>query len=294
MNRSILTVIAIATCTALSLAQGSPIGGADDSAGGATVQQKANFQRDVLSKMGVEQHPGNQVPGDVPFMTEHGQSILFGDLYGKRPIVIMPMFFQCKGVCGVETDALLQTAIQMTDLNVGRDYDIVMLSINPKETPDLALPRWKTTVSTYNQNGTRPEAEQGFHFLTGSYDNIRRITDALGFKWVYDAKEDNINHPAGLMVLSPSGKVTGYLINKEFPQTFMTHLVNDAKQSKISEKNETVLFGCIMIDHATGRRSLVIENVIRLCAAVFAVCMGVWIYGMSVSGKSRNAKGGLA
>jgi protein SCO1/2 len=116
----------------------------------------------------------------------------------------------------------------------------------------------------------------------------------LGFRWVYDPKEETINHPAGIMVLSPSGKITGYLVNKEFPKAFLTHMIADAKDSKISEKTETMLFGCIMIDHATGRRSLIIENVIRLCAAVFAVGVACWIVGMSLSGKSRKAKGGLA
>jgi protein SCO1 len=279
--------------TALAMAQGQIMD--SDAAEGMRIQQaQKNFNVDVLAKMGVDQHAGAQVPGDVPFKDQHGHDIKFGDLYGSRPIVIMPMFFQCKGVCGVETDSLLRSAIQMSDLNVGRDYDIVMLSINPKETPDLVLPRWKTTIKTYNDKGSRPEAEAGFHFLTGTYENIHKITDVLGFKWVYDAKEDTINHPAGLMVLSPSGKITGYLVNKEFPRAFLTHLIADAKDSTISQKTETVLFGCIMIDHATGRRSLVIENVIRLCAAVFAVGVACWIVGMSVSGNRRKAKGGLA
>jgi protein SCO1 len=259
----------------------------------ADQQRQANFSRDVLSKMGVDQRLGQQVPGDVAFQDEHGRTIKFGDLYGSRPIVIMPMFFECKGVCGVETDSLLQAIIQMQDLSVGRDFDIVMLSINPKETPDLTLSRWNNTVRLYNVHGDRPDGEKGFHFLTGTLPNIRRVTDALGFKWVYDAEEDLINHPAGLMVLSPTGKITGYLVNKEFPRVFLAHLIADATDSKISAKTESVLFGCIMIDHATGRRSLVIENVIRLTAAVFAVGLACWIVGMSFSGKKGKAKGGL-
>jgi protein SCO1 len=293
MIRIHLCTIAFAVCTALCSAQSQVMEG-DVAASGQTQQQQRNFNREVLAKMGVEEHQGRQVPGDVPLKDQHGRDIKFGDLYGSRPIVIMPMWFLCKGVCGFETDALLKTAIQMSDLNVGRDYDIVMLSINPKETPDLVLPRWKTTVKTYNDKGSRPEAEAGFHFLTGTYENIRKITDPIGFKWVYDAKEDTINHPAGIIVLSPSGKITGYLVNNEFPRTFMTHLIEDAKESKISKKTESFLFGCIMIDHTTRKRSLVIENVIRLCAAVFAVGVACWIVGMSVSGNRRKAKGGLA
>lgn len=293
MNRSFLTAICLGFATALSFAQGSAIDGQsnpDTAASNAAQQQQVDFARDVMSKMGVEQHLGEQVPGDVPFMDEHGRAIKFGSLYGSRPLIVMPMFFLCQGVCSVETDSLLQNIIQLTDLSVGKDYDVVLLSINPKETPDLILPRWKSTVKMYG----RPDADQGFHFLSGSYDNIRKITDSLGFKWVYDPKEGTINHPAGLMVLSPEGKITGYMVNKEFPRAFLTHMISDAKESKISPKTDTVLFGCIMIDHATGRRSLVIENVIRLCAGIFAAGLACWIVGMSVSGKSRKAKGGLA
>lgn len=275
---------------ALSFGQQGPFDSADVSQSGKSAQQQRNFTKDVLDKMGVDQKLGEMMPADVPFQNQFGETIKFGDLFGKRPIVIMPMFFECKGVCSVETDSLLKNAIQLKDINVGRDYDIVMLSINPRETPDLTFPRWKGVIKLYD----RPQADKGFHFLTGKLDDIRKVTDALGFKWVYDAKENTINHPAGLMVLSPEGKITGYLVNKEFPAKFVAKLVTDASQSKVSPKTETVLFGCIMIDHATGKRSLVIENVIRLCAAVFAVGMACWIVGMSVSSKGRKAKGGLA
>lgn len=293
MNRICLTV-AFAMATALTFAQGSAIGDSEDSASGAVQQATRNFNRDVLAKMGVDQHLDATVPVDVPFMDEHGRAIKFGDLLGSRPIVIMPMFFNCRGVCGVETDSLLKAAIDIHDLNVGRDYDIVMLSVNPKETPDLALPRWKTTIRDYNAHGDRPEAEAGFHFLTGSLQNIRKMTDALGFRWVYDEQADTINHPAGLMVLSPQGRITGYYVDKDFQKSFLTHLLSDARDSKVSARIETQLFGCIMIDHVTQKRSLVIENVIRLFAAVFAISVGFWIVGMSVAGKNRKAKGGLA
>jgi protein SCO1/2 len=297
MKRIIFATITFGLTVALSFAQGQIMdgpGSGDVVASGAVQQANRNFQRDVLTKMGVDQLLGNQVPADIPFNDEHGRAINFGDLYGKRPIVIMPMFFQCKGVCGVETDSLFKAAIAMEDLNIGRDYDIVMLSINPKEAPDLTLPRWNTAVKDYNAHGNRPEVAQGLHFLTGTLPNIRRLTDALGFKWVYDPKEDTINHPAGMMILSAKGQITGYYVDKDFQKSFLTHLLSDATNFKVSPRTETQLFGCIMIDHVTGRRSLVIENVIRLCAAVFAIGVACWIVGMSLSGKSRKAKGGLA
>lgn len=286
----IATAIALTLGAAYAAAQAPVFDSGDVKASGRAAQQDRNFTKDVLSKMGVEQRLGEYVPADVPFQNQHGETIRFGDLYGKRPIVIMPMFFECKGVCAVETDALMQSVCQMSQLTVGKDYDVVMLSINPKEKPELTLPRWNGVIKLYE----KPEARQGFHFLTGDLANIRKITDSLGFKWVYDEKENTINHPAGLMLLSPKGQITGYMVNKEFPRAFLSRMIADAGSFKISKKTESILFGCIMIDHATGKRSLVIENVIRLCAGVFAIGMACWIVGMSLSGKSRRAKGGLA
>jgi len=255
----------------------------------APTAQRVDFNKDVLARMGVDQRFGAQVPGDAVFRDEHGRIIQFGDLYGKRPLIVMPMYFNCPGICGVETDSLMQAAIQMNDLTVGRDYDVVLLSINPKETPALTYSRWKPTVDLYG----RPGSDEGFHFLTGTYDNIRKITDALGFKYVYNAKDGTINHPAGLMVLSPKGVITGYMVNKDFPAAFLVHMIEDAKASMVSPKTDTVLFGCIVMDPATGRRSLVIENVIRLCCAAFAIGLFCWIASMSLSGRQKHPKGGL-
>lgn len=265
----------------------------DNRQGGIDVQKAANFQKDVLDKMGVDQRLGAKVPTDAVFQEADGRTVKFGELLGKRPMIIMPMFFSCQGVCGVETDSLLKSVIGMEDLNVGKDFDVILLSINPKENPSVTGSRWETVNKLYK----RPGSSQGWHFLTGDITNIRKMTDALGFKWVYDAKEDRFNHPAGLMVLAADGTITSYVINKEFAPPFLRTLVNEAKTGEVSKKSEPILFGCIMIDRATGARSLMIENVIRLSAAVFAVFVGLWIAGMVLSERRKKQKmitGGVA
>ncbi len=293
MNRLLLTA-AFALLAAFGWSQGMGDAVREDArASGVDSQKQANFKLDVLDKMGIDQRLGAFVPGDVPLTDQNGRQIKFGDLYGKRPLVIMPMFFSCLSACPVETDALVRTVIQMPELSVGRDFDVVMLSLNPKETNELTQPRWRGVVRLYN----RPSGEEGFHFLTGKLEDVRKITNALGFRWTYREEDDQINHPAGLMILSSQGQITSYMINKEFPQRFLLQNLIDAKQGKVGPKSETILFGCIMIDHATGARSLVIENVIRLFAGVFAIGMAIWIGALSLGGrkaKVKMTKGGLA
>src|ERR1044072_304681 len=198
MRAKFLNVVAMGLLAALACAQG-PFDASDVTQSGKAAQVERDFTKRVLDKMGVDQRIGDQLPADVTFQNQFGETIKLGDLYGERPIVIMPMFFVCKGACSVDTDSLVKSAIELKDVSVGRDYDIVMLSINPKETPDLTFPRWKGVVKLYD----RPGADKGFHFLTGKLEDIRKVTNALGFKWVYDEKENTINHPAGLMFLSP-------------------------------------------------------------------------------------------
>src|SRR5579862_6255613 len=156
MFRNLATTLALSLTGMIALGQGSPVdgyGNLDTAASERVQQRKVDFDRDVLAKMGVDQRFGAQVPGDAVFQDEHGRTIKFGDLYGPRPLIVMPMFFNCQGVCSVETDSLFQAAIQMTDLNIGRDYDIVLLSINPKETPELTYSRWTGIVNLYGRPG---------------------------------------------------------------------------------------------------------------------------------------------
>lgn len=246
---------------------------------------------DALSQMKIDQKLGAQVPAEATFNDENGKEIKFGTLLGKRPIILLPMFFLCKGICGKETDNLLKTVARMQDKEVGRDYDVVLLSISPRETPDLA--RNKKTSLLKVMKGSRNE--EGYHFLTGEMTQIRKVTDAVGFGFAYDESDGRINHPAGLMFLTPTGRVSQYIMGSDYAKPVVEQALVVAAQEKLGEKAETVLLGCVMIDPITGQRSIVIENVIRLVAGLFAIGTFAWI-GMMVVKSRRDeraaAKGG--
>ena len=243
--------------------------------------------------MKIDQNIGAQVPLDAKFTDEHGQNIQFGSLLGKRPVILLPMFFLCKGVCGKETDNLLKTIAKLEDMQVGRDYDVVLLSINPKETPELALNK-KTSLLKVMKGASNDE---GYHFLTGEMDEIRKVTNSVGFgfAFTYDGSDVRINHPAGLMFLTPSGKVSQYIMGSDYAKPVVADAIKLAAAEKMGRKAETVLLGCVMIDPITGQRSLVIENVIRLVAGLFAIGTFAWI-GMMIVKSRRDeaaaAKGG--
>lgn len=244
--------------------------------------------KQALQQMKLDQKLGGQVPGEAKFKDEFGQDIQFVSLLGKRPVVLLPIFFTCTGMCGKESDNLLKTIARVTTKQVGKDYDVVFLSIKPTETPELALNK-KTSLLKVMKGDTN---EQGYHFLTGELEEIRKVTDSVGFGFAYDPKDDRINHPAGLMVLSASGKIVQYLTSTEYPPKEFEAALTLASQNKLGQKAETVLLGCVMIDPVTGQKSIVIEGVVRLTAGIFAIGVFSWIGLMIVKGRRPQVNGG--
>ncbi len=244
--------------------------------------------KQALAEMKLEQKLGAQVPGEARFKDENGNDIAFNSLLGKRPVVLLPIFYTCTGMCGKEADNLVKTIARVEDKRVGKDYDVVFLSIKPTETPALALNK-KTSLLKVLKGETN---EEGFHFLTGQLEEIRKVTDSVGFGFAYDPKDDRINHPAGLMVLSASGKIIQYMTSTEYPKKEFEQALALAEQDKVGRRAETVLLGCVMIDPVTGQRSVVIEGVVRLVAGIFAIGLFGWIGLMIVKGRQTQAKGG--
>ncbi|OJU64375.1 MAG: hypothetical protein BGO01_19890 [Armatimonadetes bacterium 55-13] len=236
----------------------------------APAQQSFN---QALQQMKIEQKLGAQVPADATLRNEKGENIKFASLLGKRPVVLLPMFFLCRGICGKEVDSLLKDVAVLKDKKVGKDYDVILLSIDPRETPELAMNKKVSLLKVFNQEGS----QEGFHFLTGELKEIRKVTDAVGFGYAYDEKDGRINHPAGMMVLTASGKVSQYIYGADYPPKMVELALDTASQDKLGTKAEVELLGCIMIDPKTGERSLVIENVIRLIAGICAIGIFSWI-----------------
>lgn len=255
--------------------------------------------RQSLSRMKIDQKLGAQVPAEAVFKDETGKEVRMASILGKRPVILLPMFFLCRGVCGKEIDNLLKTVAKIEEPNkgpdgserawkVGKDFDVVLLSINPRETPDLALNK-KVSLLKVMKGETNQE---GYHFLTGGMEDIRKVTNAIGFGFDYDETDGRINHPSGLMVLTASGKVAQYVTGAEYPKPVMIQALSLADRNEIGKEAETVLLGCVMIDPITGERSLVIKNVVSLLAGLFALGLFTWIGVMVVKGRRAQPEGG--
>lgn len=245
----------------------------------------------------VDQRLNEFVPLDTKFTDDNGSLVELRKFFGEKPVVMLPIFYKCAGICESELMSLITTVKGFKKDNVGREFNIVVIGIDPTEDWKLAAAKKDTAIAAYMTTNTdrkkRLTAEKGWHFLTGDEASIRKTTDALGFQFTYDKQSGNIVHPAGLMVLTPAGKISRYFVSTEYPQQIMVDAIRDAGKNLIGVKDDRPFFlACIQIDPLTGQRSLNILNTLKTLGVVTLIAvMGaivVW------NRKYRATHGGTA
>jgi len=260
-------------------------------AGQSASMQVAVNQSDVsknpaLVNVGLDQAPGAQLPLGSLFKDSDGKTITFGSLFHNRPIMLLPIFYRCKGVCDLELQGVVTALKKTPSILPGRDIDVVTLGIDPKEGPDLAAAKKKDIMAEYG----RPETAAGWHFLTGTLDQILSVTKPMGFRFTYDPTQDVINHPSGIMILTPTGKVSTYIVRPTYVLDALVDNVKKANQEVIQPKTEDRFFGCVCVDPITGKQSLVVIAVMRLLAIATLLTLVGSISIMSIRGaRRRNA-----
>lgn len=223
------------------------------------------------ANIGIEQRLGQPVMGLAEFRDDDGRTVRLKDLLGKRPVILLPIFYACTGACNLELQGVVDTLGQAPDLRVGRDLDIVAVGIHPKETSELARNKKTLTLRTF-EGKTDPKA---WHFLTGDAENARAVTDSLGFRFTYDEGQDRVNHPAAIMVLTPKGTISSYMLGARYTPSQLRSFLGIAAKEEVGQKSKEILFGCVHLDPVTGKRSLVIENVLRLLGVLTVLGMAV-------------------
>jgi protein SCO1/2 len=232
----------------------------------------------------VDQRLGEFVPLSARFRDEDGRPVELGDVVRTRPVVMLPVFYRCPGICAREFAAVTSSLAGFKKHRVGRDFDVVVVGIDPKETPTVAAYKKDELISMYlggkATTERRLEAEKGYHCLTGAMPEIRKVTDALGFRFTYDEKSGNIVHPQGVMVVAPNGKISQYFLGEEYPQQLLLDAILKAGQNGIGYEDDRPFFlACVQIDPLTGKRSLNIMNTVKtLGAATVLGLVGTILY----------------
>lgn len=225
---------------------------------------------DLNKQMAFDQKLGAQVPLDAVVRNEEGKEIALGSLFGERPVALMLIFYQCKGTCLLEFEGAMKIFRALKVDDIGKSYDVVTLSIHPKETPELAKAKKSQYLSLYN----RPESEKGWHFLTGDEEQVRKIASSVGFKYYYNPIKDQVVHPTGLIVLTPEGRASRYFLGTEYSSVVFRDSLVAAKSNAIGpEEQRTYFMGCFQYDPVSGKTRLHVWRALQLMGAVTLVAL---------------------
>lgn len=221
-----------------------------------------------LQGVGIEQKLNAQVPLDTPFVDESGRQVVLRDLLHGRPAVLALVYYTCPMLC----DQILRgvvSGLRPLSLYPGRDFDVIAISINPKEGPSDAAPKRKEYGSLYS----RKASPDGWHFLTGTESSIHAVTGAAGFHYRYDPKTGMFFHAAGVMVLTPEGKLARYLYGVEFqPKDLKLGLI-EASHNRIGSPVDQILLFCYHYDARAGKYTATVMNILQAAAAGTLVLM---------------------
>ena len=227
----------------------------------------------LLREVGIDQKLDAQVPLDLNFRDESGRSVMLGEYFGKKPVVMALVYYQCPMLCTQVLNGLA-SALQVLKFDAGREFSVVLVSIDPKETPALAAAKKKTYLERYQRSG----AATGWHFLTGEQGAIERLARATGFRYALDPKTGQYAHAAAIMVLTPQGRIAQYYNGIEYPPRDLRLGLVEASQNRIGTLADRVLLYCYHYDPAKGRYGAVTMNILRLAAVATLLVMGSFIF----------------
>jgi protein SCO1/2 len=226
-----------------------------------------------LSTVEFEQRLGASLPLNLTVHDEGGRAMRLGQLFGMRPVVLVFAYYTCPNLCQVVVNATLESVRNLPE-TIGHDFDVVVVSINPADTPETAA-RWK---QTYTARYGRPGSAPGWHFLTGDADAIRALTDAAGYRSFYDTASAQFAHPSGIVIVTPEGKVSRYLLGIEYPPKQLRAALADASQQRIGGLAERLLLLCFHYNPSLGRYGTLISRALQVAGLGTALALGLFMW----------------
>lgn len=230
----------------------------------------------VLQNVGFEPPLSGQVPLDLSFRDETGRDVRLRDYFGQqRPVVLALVYYGCPMLCN-QVEQGVVGSLKMLSFHAGRDYEVLFVSFDAHETPDMAAQKKESAMSHYG----RPETSAGWHFLTGSQESIEALTKAVNFRYSFDTKSGIFAHASGIMLLTPDGRISRYFYGVEYPSRDVRLGLVDASAGKIGTPIDHLLLYCFQYDPSTARYSATILRIVRLggIATVFVTVVGIWLF----------------
>jgi protein SCO1/2 len=227
---------------------------------------------DIIKGVEFEQKLNQQLPLELGFRDEAGQAVQLADYFDQKPVILVFAYYECPMLCTLVLNGLLTSLNELT-FDVGNQFEIITVSIDPTETPELAAAKKQIYLAQYS----RPDAAAGWHFLTGDQPAIEQLTGAAGFHYNYDANRGEYAHPTGIMVVTPQGKLARYFYGIDFPARDVRLGLVEAAAAKIGSPVDQLLLLCYHYDPVAGQYTMTIMNIIRLAGLTTVGAIGAVI-----------------
>jgi protein SCO1/2 len=253
-------VVALALCPAVARAQF------------ADPTQNLGKHPDLLKEASIDQKLNSSIPLNLVFRDEHGNPVELGQYFGKKPVILTLVYYTCPMLCTQVLNGL-DRALKEIPMSIGKDFNVVTVSIDPTDRPVLAEAKQALYTGMYG----RPGAGQGWHFLTGDEPQIKQLADAVGFRYAYDPDSKQFAHAAGIMLLTPQGKISRYFYGVQYPVRDLRLSLVEASRGKIGSPVDKVLLFCYHYDPHTGKYGLLISHIIQVAGILTVLIGGIFL-----------------
>jgi protein SCO1/2 len=229
-----------------------------------------NQKLSIFDKVGFDQRLNQKIPLDLTFMDENGQPVQLKQYFGSKPVILSLVYFQCPMLCSQVLNGMAGAFNGIRRFDVGRDFNVITVSFDPRDTPEAAAQSKKTYLERYR----RPGAAQGWHFLTGKKEQIDALANAVGFHFAWDPQINQFAHASGIMLLTPDGRLAQYYYGIEYAPRDLQFGLIQSSQGKIGTIVDKVILYCYEYDPARGKYGAVVFRILRLSALATVLVLG--------------------
>jgi protein SCO1/2 len=240
--------------------------------------------QDLVRQVNFEQKLDEQVPLDLSFVDSTGQQVRLGDYLGQKPVILSLGYYECPMLCSLARHGLFES-LKALDFSVGEEFELAIVSIDPRETPEIAEMKRQSSLMEYG----RSRSGEGWNFLVGQEPSIQALAEAIGFHYAYDPKVDQYAHPSGIVILTPEGKIARYFYGIDYPARDLRLGLVEAADSKIGSPIDQLLLMCYHYDPVSGEYTLLIMNIIRAAGIFMVVIVAGFVYFLFKRDPNRRA-----
>ena len=247
--------------------------------------QNVGVRPELLKEVGVDQKLNDSIPLNLTFRDEHGNPVELAQYFGSKPVILSLVYYNCPMLCTQVLNGL-DRSLQLIPMEIGKDFNVVTVSIDPTERPVLAEAKQAMYAGMYG----RPGAAQGWHFLTGDEPEIKQLADSVGFRYAYDPASKQYAHASAIMLLTPEGKISRYFYGITYPARDLRLGLDEASEGKIGSPVDQVLLFCYHYDPHTGKYGLIVSRVIQISGLLTILIGGIFLIVL-FRGENRTLRG---